>query len=66
MTRKRDSRVARESEFRAAYHALWVAAKVANVPAVLAALQRFQNAAVALHLSQQVRPVHAHDRWPRD
>ena len=63
MTCKRDSRVARESEYRAAYHELWKAARVASVPAVLAALQRFQDAAIALSLSRGSPPEH--DRWPR-
>jgi hypothetical protein len=52
MSRKRDSRVARESEYRAAYHELWKAARRAEVPAVIDALRRFQESAVALHLSQ--------------
>ena len=63
MSRKRDSRVARESAYRAAYHDLWKAARVADVPAVLVALQRFQDAAIALSLAGAARPEH--DRWPR-
>ena len=43
-----------ESEYRSAYHQLWNAAKVAQVPEVLSALQRFQQASVKLSVTRPV------------
>ena len=67
MRRKREDRVARESAYRAAYHALWLAAMAADSPAVLTALRRFQDSAIALSLAPASRiPKRGeHDRWPR-
>jgi hypothetical protein len=45
-----------ESKYRARWQELWRAAQVAEVPAVLIALQRFHAAAIALSLSRGRTP----------
>jgi len=52
------------SEYKAAFQALWRSAQIADVPDVLAALNRFQRAAVALSLTPP-EPVTG-GRWGSD